>query len=342
MPKKEKKELGASKGNIAERGLAAHREKGDEKWVRHYKDPMFGFSYENEFYQPMPFFFTREGNNCHGLIGMYKGATAFLICGGPSFNKLDQKKLDLCWTMAVNNAPKTYRPDAWMCVDDPSRFLTSIWTDPKIMKIVPFDHTEKEIWDSYNNCPMGLRVGDCPNMYFFRRNNKFEAKRWLRESTLNWGNHKKFGGKRSVMLPALRTLFLMGFRTVYLLGVDFDMTEEEGYHFDEERNEGAVKGNASSYKRMEKEYFPKLRPLFEKVGFNVFNCNPDSNLTVFDHVPFDKAVEHATTILGDVANEPTRGMYKDPDKKKKEYKEKIAKKEKVAKKKKKNDKLKDK
>jgi len=302
--------------NVKDAGLA--RDRGDEKGQRLCKDDMIGFTYKNEFFQPMPYFFTREGNVLP-LVGQYRGSVAFLIAGGPSFKDVDKSLLKNCFTISLNNAVKTHRTDAWTCVDDPCRFLYSIWMDPKIMKFVPYAHAEKQIWDSYNKRAATwqngkpILVGDCPNMVYYRRNSKFEASRWMTESTINWGNAQKFGGARSVMLPALRILFLLGFRTVYMLGVDLDMSKDKGYHFEEKRDKGAIKCNNSTYKRMNEDYFKSLRPRFEEFGYNVFNCNPTSKLEVFDYKPLEEAVKHAGGIIGDINSEETMGMYEDPD-----------------------------
>lgn len=293
---------------MRERGLKVDH--NDQTKLRHGRDRYIGYSFESEFFQPMPMFFSAEGSNFPGLIGNYRGASAFLICGGPSFGQLDHKLLDRCWTMALNNSPASYRPNAWACVDDPARFMKSIWLDPKIMKFVPFDHTEKPLWDNTvkNWGPLNKKVRECPNMIYYRRNEKFEATRWLWEYTFNWGDHSKWGGGRSVMLAALKILFVLGFRNVYLLGCDLHMDENSKYHFDEERDRGAQNGNMRTYKKMIETYYPKLKPHFDSVGFNVYNCNPDSRLKVFDYVPFEEAVERATGSL-DVDKEISNGMY---------------------------------
>ena len=202
--------------------------------------------------------------------------------------------------------------------------------DPRITKYVPYSHAEKQIWNSYEDKPAvwtngkPMYVGDCPNVIYWRRNSKFEASRWMTESTLNWGNHEKFGGCRTVMLPALRILFLLGFRTVYLLGVDFDMSSEKRYHFEENRDNSAIKCNNKTYKAMNGNYFKNLKPYFDQYGFNVFNCNKESKLEVFDYVPYDDAITRAMAMTGDHTKEQTLGMYRSPDekygKKKKENK----------------------
>jgi len=302
---------------MRERGLK--RDENDQRALRHGRERHVGFSFEQEYFQYMPFFFSSEGNVDYKSVGNYRGAHAFLICGGPSFGELDHNKLKNCLTMGVNNSAKTFRPDMWTCVDQPSRFLKSIWLDPKIQKFVPFDHTESELWNNTpnewgplyepGNKKNPMRVRQCPNITYFRRNEKFEPSRWLFEYTFNWGDHSKWGGGRSVMLVAFKLMFILGIRNVYLLGCDLNMDEKNKYHFDENRDKGAQRGNMSTYKKMIEVYFPKLKPYFDSYGFKVFNCNPESRLTVFPHMPFDEAVAKASDPLS-VETEISCGMYR--------------------------------
>lgn len=279
-----------------------------------------------EFLSNVPFFFNAWGSEID-LVGHYKGASAFLICNGPS---LSSGKYDLSllkrpgvFTMGINNGPRTIRPNIWTCVDDPKRFIKSIWLDPSIQKIVPMSFTTKALFDNENWCDMldengkPYLVRKCPNVTYVRRNEKFQADRYLVEDTINWGNSAKNGGSRSVMLAAVKILYLLGFRKVYLLGADFDMTGEKTYHFDEQREKGAVRGNMSTYDALKNIYFPSLRPYFEKAGYNVYNCNLDSQLKAFDFVKYEDAIEEATYKLGDIANERTWGLYSKPEERQK-------------------------
>ena len=252
------------------------------------------------------------------------GGTAFLIGGGPSFMALDPQPLSSRWTFTLNNGPATFRSSANCTVDDPSRFSLSIWLDPTIMKFTPMAHFEKRLWDNRRLKIDGeweqkwelspLRVGDCPNVVGYRRNEKFHAPRWLYEETINWGNHAKYGGGRSVLLAAMRILFLLGFRRVYLLGVDFEMTSEKKYHFPEDRHDGAIRGNMKTYAKLQR-WFTELQPYFLKEGFIVKNCNPASKLTAFPFMPYEEALEEAAAHVGDYRNERTVGMYRKRDEK---------------------------
>lgn len=286
--------------------------------------------FHQEFLSNVPFFFNAWGSEID-LVGHYKGASAFLICNGPS---LSSGKYDISMlkrpgiiTMGINNGPRTIRPNLWTCVDDPKRFIKSIWLDPCIQKFVPMSFATKALFNNENWCDMmdehgkPYLVRNCPNMTYIRRNEKFQADRYLVEDTINWGNSAKNGGSRSVMLSAIKILYLLGFRKVYLLGADFDMTGEKTYHFDEQREKGAVKGNMSTYEALKNVYFPSLKPHFEKVGYNIYNCNLESQLKVFDFVRYEDAIEEATYKLGDIKNERTWGLYSKPEERQKWIKE---------------------
>jgi len=286
------------------------KDKADDAAFRHSRSRHMGVSVSSEFYQPCPMFFTREGSQLN-MVGHYRGSSIFLICNGPSFAKLDHSLLKQpgVMTFGINNGPKSFRPNFWTCVDSPERFMKSIWLDPAIMKFIPQATMEKRIFDNEKWEMTSKVVGECPNVIGYRRNEKFMAERFLFEDTLNWGNHKDYGGSRSVMLPAIRICFLMGFRKIYLLGCDLNMSEEYTYHFDEQRAKGAVNCNNNTYKKMIEDYFPKLKPEFDAAGLEVYNCNPDSALKVFPTISFEDAIAEATSSLGDVENERSHGMY---------------------------------
>ncbi len=260
--------------------------------------------------QSPPLLFTGDGHSVP-LGDVMRGCAAFLIAGGPSFASVDRALLETpgCLTMGLNNSAKTFRPCLWCSVDDPSHFMKSIWLDPRILKFVPAEHARKPIFDNEAWQTSGILVGDCPNVLFYRRNERFDADRFLTEETINWGDHARHGGGRSVMLPALRLLHFLGVRTVYLLGVDFRMTADSTYHFEQDRSQGSIVGNTKTYHLMTQR-FRALLPSFEEAGFAVYNCNPESALDVFPFVTLKEAIAAATAELPSrIAAERTAGLY---------------------------------
>lgn len=309
------------------------RDENDHRALRWNRDQHEGFM-GSKLFQSTPMLFSAEGHNLW-MGDLYKGRSAFLIASGPSLLKTvpDPSVLQQpgILTMGLNNSPKLVRPNMWTCVDSPANFMRSIWLDPTIQKFVPFDHVDKPLLDNDSGVATNFEswtwlpttVRDCPNVHYFRRNEHFRASQYLWEDTFNWGNHKDLGGGRSVFLVAIRLLYMLGVRRVYLLGVDLDMSPEKKYSFDQDRSPGSIRGNNQTYQMLQ-ERFTALRPLFEQEGFHVFNCNPESKLTAFDHVPFSEALEQVQLEFGlgskiDIANENTKGLYDREDREKKKH-----------------------
>ncbi len=246
------------------------------------------------------------------IANLYRGRSAFLICGGPSFAQLDHARLRQpgILTMGVNNSVKTFRPDLWTCVDPADHFLRSIWLDPRILKFAPHGSRNQRVFDSDKWDFTKTLIQDCPATYFYHRHCGFNAAAFLTASSFCWGNDDKNGGARSVMLVAIRLLYHLGVRRIFLLGCDFKMAADYRYHFDQARGKSSVKGNNETYATL-RERFKLLRPIFDRAKLQVLNCNPDSAVEAFDKITFDKAVALALEEWGNVntMNERTAGLY---------------------------------
>lgn len=274
----------------------------------------------SEFLQSPPMIFSRDGHNIW-FGDMYRGKSAFLVLSGPSFQKIlnghselyNKSYIDLLKspgfiTMSVNNAISSFRTDLWVSNDKPSQFVRSVWYDPKIMKFCPWSNVEERIFNSDEWKFTKFTPGECPNTWFFRRNDKFNADTFMYEDTFNWGSHKDYGGKRSVMLIALRMLYYLGIRKVFLLGCDFKMDANYTYHFKQERHDSSINSNNSTYLVL-KERFNLLKPHFKNLGYDVYNCNPESQLQTFPIIEIDDALKMALDGFPDVEHERTEGLY---------------------------------
>lgn len=292
--------------------IADAKDKNDENiasWGRNRHEGYRKFS--KNFLQPTPLFFTQDHHPLW-IADTYRGRSAFLIASGPSFLALDHGPLRQpgILTMGLNNSPRTFRPNLWTCVDSPDHWIRSIWLDPLIQKFVPISMANRKVFNSDTWKFMRTRVGDCPNVVYFKRNEHFQPKQFLWEDCINWGNHKSYGGGRSVLLAAMRILFVLGIRMVNLLGVDLNMSATNTYHFDQRRHPGSIRGNLDTYAKLN-EWFKELRPIFEAEDFHVFNCNPESRLTAFEHRTYKAALEEAASHVDfvDFENERTRNLY---------------------------------
>jgi len=246
-------------------------------------------------------------------------AGLFLCMNGPSMGAVDLAKLRQpgIVTMGVNNGGHVLRPNLWTFVDAPHRFMESIWKDPLITKFVPTDFMQSPTWNHARE-DYGTPVVDCPNVVSYPRNHVFNAATFLTEPTFNYGNDKARGNGRSVMLPALRLAYVLGFRRVYLLGCDFTRIAppagqkkpepmEDGYYFfHEQRSSHSLWGCGFNYDHLER-YFEELKPVFAAADFQVFNCTTGSGLRALPQFPLGKALM-AHRISTD---DETHGMYVD-------------------------------
>lgn len=264
-----------------------------------------------------PRLFTPSGHVAP-LCDLFQGRSAFLICGGPSLTSHELRLLQGrgIVTMSVNNAATVFRSQLWVSVDTAGNFADGIWKDPGIMKFVPkgnLDHRIVVRSEDGQLLESEEIVRSMPNVFCFERNSDFLAEQWLRESTFNYGNRDDVAdvngdkGARSVMYVAIKLLYILGARTVFLLGCDFRMAQgAKNYAFEQDRDPSSVQGNNRSYEVFARR-IQLVLPHLRSAGVRVFNCTPGSALTVFPYVRFEDAVRFAQKEMPrDIV---TRGMY---------------------------------
>jgi hypothetical protein len=202
-----------------------------------------------------------------------EGKPCFLICGGPSLAGLDLTRLDRHWTMGLNNSSKIYLPRLWICTDEPTSFDPQMWRSPWMRRFVP----------------AGARIpADAQGVVarFLSINAYPGAARFLADPVVRWG--------ASTMFAAVRVLFDLGFRRIYLLGVDLDMDGPRAYAYEWKDDERHRQFNRRSYRLIEQR-FRSLRPVLEAHGMKIWNCNPDSRLTAFDFLGYDEVIAEDRT-----------------------------------------------
>ena len=252
------------------------------------------------------------------FAGAFAGASCFLLCGGPSLSTLDLNALDgRGLTCSLNNAWFKKRTHLWICADTPDRFWDQGWLDPTIMKFCPRSHIHRPLRAPDGEGvlrPITIKAGDTPNSWFYVRNNGFNPATFLDEPGVSWGTLKGtpdtlgIANSRSVMLSAMKILPWLGVRTIYLLGCDFYMalsSQASAYAWDEQKAARGRKGNNNLYQVLTTR-LTALAPHLEGRGVRVYNCNPDSGLKVFPHLPYAEALDREGVRSGPSV---TKGWY---------------------------------
>lgn len=243
------------------------------------------------------------------LTGLYAGHSCFLIGGGPSLNEVDVEALSRhrgVLTAAMNNVGSTHvRPHVWFCVDDPKNFQEAIWLDPAILKFTFRKYRLKPIYGFDATGTLVRRdrlVKNCPAVVFIEHSHGWQRDEFLRQARPTWGPNEfdSYDGKRgrnqSVMLVALRMLYSLGVRDVFLLGCDFHVeSAENAYAFGQghaDGQTGKATANNSLYAWLDKQ-FALLQPQFLQAGYRVWNCTAGSHLTAFPRMSLDDAIRIA-------------------------------------------------
>lgn len=248
------------------------------------------------------------------LENIFRKGCCFFIGGGPSLNTQNLSLLQQrgIFTLAVNNiAARHIQPNIWMAADDMKSYHDIILNDPTIWKIVKADRYHA--------------IKTKPNVMYFKWNEAFNVDTFLTEPTVNfgccnphsgggspYGPNKKIDslgckGRRSIMLSAMRIMYYLGFRTIFLLGCDFNMQfaqhstitpkgNKQPYAFEQHKWKGGVDSNNRGYEILNKR-FTALVPFFQKSGFEIFNCTPGSKLTAFPTMDYNKAL---SIVLKDI------------------------------------------
>lgn len=242
------------------------------------------------------------------LRDMLAGGAAFLVCGGPSLKQIDMSALSRrgVFSLGVNNVAGMAPVNAFVCSDPPLKFHNGIFQDPSIMKFLPLPKMNgsrakmrHKIGDKFYW--LDKQVGDCPNVWGFQRRSwMMPDQTFFTDQAAAWGNLdeglRRFGQPKTActMLIALRLLYYLGARTVFLLGCDFRMNPllplDGNYAFSENRDEDAIRSNNDQF-RIIQEWLTELMPWFLRFGFKVYNCSESSSLRAFPFIEFDRAMD---------------------------------------------------
>lgn len=242
---------------------------------------------------------TGLGRPADHLQDIYHGASAFLLLSGPSLATMPLDQLNQVGVVvaACNNAATLCRPQLWFMVDSPGNFNDALWRDPAVAKLANVDRANVNLRTHKNGqvTKTSLPARECPCTYFYSLSSGFTAENFLDRPKPAWEcelyDGKKKHKKRSVMLVAIRMLYWLGFRTVYLVGADFHYRPEKTYAFEGCDKVAAACGTNNTTMGVLNEWFQRLRPEFERRGFWIYNCTPQSRLSAFDSVDFGTAID---------------------------------------------------
>lgn len=216
---------------------------------------------------------------------IHRGGSGVIIGGGKSIRDLDLSRITLP-TIGTNNIFLTGFTPTYYCIED--------W-------LVATDRRKE------------IEQIDCHRFYGSHLKDLLEDGIWI--SSFMRTKYPTFphfsenlnelyytGG--TVTYMALQLAFWMGFKTVYLLGIDHDYEipkdyaerihqdifialEDDPNHYDPTYFGKGFRFHDPKPKRMEKAY-QKAKQVFEENGRIIYNANEGSKLDLFEKVPVDR------------------------------------------------------
>ncbi len=245
------------------------------------------------------------------LRGKFAGKSIFSMMTGPSLNNLDYGQLVNRFSFSIKKLPCSHLvPTIWMCMEKQQEMPYQIWEDKTLIKVVT-----QEVYDKGYMQPQGKPpYGDKPlfrmapirdytkNTYWFKLANSYKSETYFTDDKVQWGmdaerkDEHGISGRRSIMLAHFRILQHLGFKRIYLLGVDFRMDKTQPYAYQREKSGPAVAQNNLLYEALQIR-LSALYPLMLKAGLEVFNCNPDSQLKIFPYISYEDALNDENSYL---------------------------------------------
>ncbi len=248
---------------------------------------------------PMPIQFYNRDKTVD-LTDLYRDQKVFLLCNGPSRNKEDLSILKTpgIMTMTMNNGGHDFRSNFWCACDTPAKFMRSIWYDQTILKFIP---------KSQKNCKVvgNAIASEFPATLMFNKKTLPDTNDWLNQDAIVWNTSKECPNVRTTILACIHILYILGFRTIYLLGADFHMEQSNPYCFEESRNIHSVEHNNHLFRCVD-TWFDKMKIQFNQANLKIINCTKGSHIKNLPYMDYAEAVKSFPYLE---LNESTRGKY---------------------------------
>ncbi len=209
------------------------------------------------------------------------GEKCFLVGNGPSLRsedlqKISEKKIP---SFGCNRINKIYEQTDWR----PDYYVVQ---DNTVYEECKFDISKEEICFIANS---GNNMIEVENVYLYYSKGEKYCKGFPSFSdNIVEGIYSGL----TVMYIMLQIAVYMGFKEIYLLGVDFSWGEDgRDTHFCKDYMDDRLVHDAMKYKEEQKNAYISARRYADAHGIKIYNATRGGHLEVFERVDFDKIFE---------------------------------------------------
>ena len=190
--------------------------------------------------------------------GRHKGKRLFILASGPSLGELDLSGLDRRITMGLNRSALVFPNTYYHCVMDQRLF--ELHGD--------LLHKTRQLF-TVEGRPFGIQLKN------------------LAADGFSWDLKKGIYTGYTIAYFALQLAVYMEFAEVFFLGLDLKHQGRNTHFFG--RDEVSANHENTEFPKMEK-MLTHASELLREHPIKIYNCSPDSTLTCFPRMSYDKAI----------------------------------------------------
>lgn len=213
---------------------------------------------------------------------LHKGESCFLVGNGPSLQAEDleiiyKKKISSIGCNSIYRIfEKTnWRPDYYV-IGDPFVYESTC------KELLQYDFT-------YLIRDFGRKYGNPKKVLFYT---SFGERYFPKYPKFSGNLVEGVYGARTVMYDMLQIAVYMGFKDIYLIGVDFTWGKDgTATHFCETGIDRKIIEDASRYKKEVEHGFISAKKFAEKIGVNIYNATRGGELEIFERIDINKFLE---------------------------------------------------
>ena len=206
-----------------------------------------------------------------------QSGAVFLVCSGPSLKHepLDVLRVSRLPVLGVNSAFASYDcPQWWVTLDSPAGFPPGILANPRVIKCLPIK--------TYRDVIMGRCSCEHPSTLFYDASPAFDMAGLF-------APRSEYAHLKNSFFVSLQLAYRLGFRRIYMVGVDLVIGEGSHYAHGNPLPPDEVERKQRLYNETVVK-MSALAPYAHAAGLTIYRCNSECPLPNFDYMSLGEAI----------------------------------------------------
>lgn len=242
-------------------------------------------------------FYNRKGDDLD-LKGIYDGSAVFLFGGGRSITPrhIELSKRPGIISASINEGGHYVRPNIYMSTSGIT-MPYSVLNDPTILKFINERYADRPIYEDRGK---GKAILQYPNVVAMKvKTTSFEN--FLNDGYIYQQDQTSGEFAKNSAITFINVLVKLGFRKIYLVGMDFYSSTNNCTYFYEREYINKISGDLINKVKA------TLKQLVDLKDIQIYNTNERSTLDFFKYISLEEAIErHEVHYTHDIYDEFNR------------------------------------